>query len=33
MKDLLLTLDVGTGSTHAGLVMCNGEILGFAQRE
>lgn len=33
MKDLLLTLDVGTGSTRAGLVMCTGEILGFAQRE
>jgi xylulokinase len=33
MKDLLLTLDVGTGSTHAGPVMCTGEILGFAQRE
>ncbi|HEI6966367.1 TPA: pentose kinase [Yersinia enterocolitica] len=33
MKDLLLTLDIGTGSTRAGLVMCTGEILGFAQRE
>ena len=33
MKDLLLTLDVGTGSTRAGLVMCTGEIIGFAQRE
>ncbi|MDN6880870.1 FGGY family carbohydrate kinase, partial [Serratia bockelmannii] len=33
MKDLLLTLDIGTGSTRAGLVTNTGEILGFAQRE
>ncbi len=33
MKNILLTVDVGTGSTRAGLVMCSGEIIGFAQRE
>lgn len=33
MKDILLTLDVGTGSTRAGLVMNTGQILGFKQRE
>ncbi len=31
MKDLLLTLDIGTGSTRAGLVANTGKILGFAQ--
>lgn len=33
MKDLLLTLDIGTGSARAGLVANTGKILGFAQRE
>ncbi|RLM04947.1 xylulokinase [Gibbsiella quercinecans] len=33
MKDILLTLDVGTGSTRAGLVTNTGQILGFTQRE
>ncbi|QXC28462.1 hypothetical protein I6L39_10800 [Aeromonas sp. FDAARGOS 1409] len=33
MKDTLLTLDIGTGSTRAGLVSHRGDIIGFAQRE
>ena len=31
MKDLLLTLDIGTGSARARLVANTGKILGFAQ--
>lgn len=33
MKDLIVTIDVGTGSTRAGLVSYTGEIIAFSQRE
>lgn len=33
MKDLILTIDVGTGSTRAGVVDLAGEILDFKQQE
>ncbi len=33
MKDIILTLDVGTGSVRAGLVSYLGEIIGFSQQE
>lgn len=33
MRDRLLTIDVGTGSSRAALLQPDGEIIGFAQRE
>lgn len=33
MRDIILTIDIGTGSTRSGLVNDKGEIIGFAQRE
>lgn len=33
MKDKILTIDVGTGSTRAAIVRIDGAMIGFAQRE
>ncbi|WP_058911478.1 xylulokinase [Entomohabitans teleogrylli] len=33
MKDRILTIDVGTGSTRAAILRPDGEMVGFAQRE
>lgn len=33
MKDKILTIDVGTGSTRASIVRIDGAMIGFAQRE
>ena len=32
-QDIILTIDVGTGSTRAGLVDINGKIIDFSQKE
>jgi sugar (pentulose or hexulose) kinase len=33
MKDKILTIDVGTGSTRAAILRIDGAMIGFAQRE
>lgn len=33
MKDKILTIDVGTGSTRAAILRVDGTMVGFAQRE
>jgi sugar (pentulose or hexulose) kinase len=33
MKDKILTIDVGTGSTRAAILRVDGAMVGFAQRE
>ena len=33
MKDKILTIDVGTGSTRAAILRIDGATIGFAQRE
>lgn len=33
MKDKILTIDVGTGSTRAAILRADGSVVGFAQRE